>query len=159
MTSISNRPFDEIVIGEQCQRTHTVTERDLVLFAAVSGDHNPVHLDAEYAATTAFGGQIAHGMFTGGLISAALAMQLPGPGTVYMGQTLSFRKPVMIGDSLTVVLTVREKHAEKPIVTLDCSVTNQHGKTVATGESVVMAPTTSVTIDTPDLPNISINGK
>lgn len=135
---------------------HKVTEQDLILFAAVSGDHNPVHLDAEYAATTPFKGQIAHGMFTGALISAALAMNLPGPGTVYLGQTLSFRKPVMIGDMLSVVLEVTGKHEAKPVVTLACTVTNQDGKVVATGESTVMAPTEKMTVTAPDVPPVHL---
>lgn len=156
MTTLQNRPFAQIAVGDQCQRQHTVCEKDLVLFAAVSGDLNPVHLDPEYAATTPFKGQIAHGMFTGALISAALAMDLPGPGTVYLGQNLSFRKPVMIGDTLTVVLTVASKHDSKPIVTLTCEVTNQHDKVVATGEATVMAPTESLTITVPTLPSIDV---
>ncbi|MCD8521574.1 MAG: MaoC family dehydratase N-terminal domain-containing protein [Saccharospirillaceae bacterium] len=156
METITNRPFNDITVGDTCQRKHTVTRQDLILFASVSGDHNPVHLDAEYAATTPFNGQIAHGMFTGALISAALAMDLPGPGTVYLGQTLSFRKPVMIGDELTVVLTVSSKHDSKPVVTLECNVSNQHGKVVATGEATVMAPTEKMTISAPELPAIRI---
>ncbi len=156
METITNRPFDEIAVGDSCQRKHTVTAQDLILFAAASGDHNPVHLDAEYAATTMFKGQIAHGMFTGALISAALAMDLPGPGTIYLGQNLSFRKPVMIGDELTVELTVSSKHDSKPVVTLDCKVSNQNGKVVASGEASVMAPTEKMTIKAPKLPEIHI---
>lgn len=156
METITNRPFNEINTGDRCQRSHTVTEQDLQLFAAVSGDRNPVHLDAAYAATTPFKGQIAHGMFTGALISAALAMDLPGPGTVYLGQNLSFRKPVMIGDELTVILEVTAKHESKPIVTLGCTVTNQDGKIVATGEATVMAPTEKMTVPVPALPPIRI---
>ena len=154
MERITNRTFEEIQLGDSCQRKHTVEEKDLILFAAVSGDHNPVHLDAEYAATTPFKGQIAHGMFTGALISAALAMDLPGPGTVYLGQNLSFRKPVMIGDELTVELKVTAKHESKPIVTLECTVSNQTGKAVAVGEATVMAPTEKISVDAPELPAI-----
>ncbi|WP_430462575.1 MaoC/PaaZ C-terminal domain-containing protein [Thalassolituus sp. LLYu03] len=156
METITNRTFAEIEIGERCERMHKVSERDLILFASVSGDHNPVHLDAEYAATTPFKGQIAHGMFTGALISAALAMNLPGPGTVYLGQNLSFRKPVMIGDTLSVVLEVTAKHDSKPVVTLGCTVTNQDGKVVATGEATVMAPTEKMTVTAPLLPQITL---
>lgn len=156
MESITNRTFGEIQIGERCERSHTVTEKDLILFAAVSGDHNPVHLDAEYAASTPFKGQIAHGMFTGALISAALAMDLPGPGTVYLGQNLSFRKPVMIGDALTVELTVASKHDSKPVVTLNCVVSNQDDKVVATGEATVMAPTEKMTVNAPDVPEVTV---
>ena len=156
MTTITNRTFDEISIGDSCERHHTVKEQDLLLFAAVSGDRNPLHLDAEYAATTQFKGQIAHGMFTGALVSAALAMELPGPGTIYLGQNLSFRKPVMLGDQLIVRLEVTSKHDSKPVVTLVCTVTNQDGKKVATGEATVMAPTEKMTVEAPELPAISI---
>lgn len=156
MTTISNRTFDEITIGERCERTRTVNGQDLILFAAVSGDLNPVHLDAEYAATTPFKGQIAHGMFTGALVSAALAMNLPGPGTVYLGQTLSFRRPVKVGDTLTVILEVTDKHERKNIVTLACTVTNQDGKVVANGEATVMAPAEKLTIKVPDIPEIHV---
>ncbi len=146
MTHISNRPFDTIEIGDFCDRKHTVSEDDLLLFARASGDLNPLHLDEEYAATTPFKKRIAHGMFTGGLISAALAMDLPGPGTIYLSQDLQFKRPVCIGDQLSVVLTAIEKHAEKPIVTLSCEVTNQEGKAVVIGTAKVMAPTQSITV-------------
>ena len=95
-------------------------------------------------------------MFTGALISAALAMDLPGPGTIYLGQNLSFRKPVMLGDELTVVLEVASKHDSKPVVTLNCTVTNQDGKKVATGEATVMAPVEKMTVEAPALPAISV---
>ena len=95
-------------------------------------------------------------MFTGALISAALAMDLPGPGTIYLGQNLSFRKPVMIGDALTVELKVASKHESKPIVTLDCTVKNQSGKAVAIGEATVMAPTEKMTVTAPNIPAITI---
>ena len=157
MATITNRTFEELAIGDFCTREHTVTEKDLILFAAVSGDLNPVHLDAEFAATTPFESQIAHGMFTGGLISAALAMQLPGPGSIYLGQNLAFKKPVKINDHLTVKLTVANKHEKKPVVTLACSVTNQDDQEVASGEATVLAPTKSVTIETPALPEITIS--
>ncbi len=156
MASITNRTFNELSIGDFCIREHTVTEKDLILFAAVSGDLNPVHLDAEFAANTPFKGQIAHGMFTGALISAALAMQLPGPGSIYLGQNLAFKKPVKIDDQLTVKLTIADKHPKKPVVTLDCTVTNQREEVVASGEATVLAPTEKVTIDTPDMPNVQI---
>lgn len=151
MTQISNRPFNTINIDDFCQRQHTVTEDDLLLFAKASGDLNPLHLDAEYAATTPFKQRIAHGMFTGGLISAALAMDLPGPGTIYLSQDLQFKRPVCIGDTLTITLTAIEKHTDKPIVTLHCSVTNQDDKVVVTGTAKVMAPTASMTVEACDI--------
>ena len=101
MTTLRNFTFDEIQIGQTTTYSKTLSERDLVLFAEVSGDVNPVHLDAEFAAGSMFGERIAHGMWTGALISAALALQLPGPGTIYVGQTLSFRAPVKLGDTAT----------------------------------------------------------
>jgi 3-hydroxybutyryl-CoA dehydratase len=151
MTQISNRPFDTINIDDFCIRQHTVTEEHLLLFAKASGDLNPLHLDAQYAATTPFKQRIAHGMFTGGLISAALAMDLPGPGTIYLSQDLQFKRPVFIGDTLTVTLTTKEKHAEKPIVTLECIVTNQDDKTVVIGTAIVMALTVSMTVESADI--------
>ena len=154
MTQISNRPFNTIKIGDFCNRKHTVSEEDLLLFARASGDLNPLHLDTEYAATTPFKQRIAHGMFTGGLISAALAMDLPGPGTIYLSQDLQFKRPVCIGDELTVILTATEKHEEKPIVTLSCEVTNQDGKAVVIGTAKVMAPTKSMTVEAADIENL-----
>jgi len=154
MTQISNRPFNTIKIGDFCNRKHTVSEEDLLLFARASGDLNPLHLDTEYAATTPFKQRIAHGMFTGGLISAALAMDLPGPGTIYLSQDLQFKRPVCIGDELTVILTATEKHEEKPIVTLSCEVTNQDGKAVVVGTAKVMAPTKSMTVEAADIENL-----
>lgn len=156
MSQITNRPFDSINIGDFCNRKHTVTEEDLLLFARASGDLNPLHLDQEYAATTPFKQRIAHGMFTGGLISAALAMDLPGPGTIYLSQDLQFKRPVCIGDQLSVVLTAIEKHTEKPIVTLSCKVINQEGKAVVLGTAKVMAPTQSMTIEAADLANTEL---
>lgn len=141
MAILKNRPFNEIKIGEQCQRIHKVTEQDLESFAKASGDTNPIHLNEEYAATTQFKQRIAHGMFSGGLISALLASELPGPGTVYLGQDLQFKRPIYIGDTLTVQLTVSELHDKKPFVTLKCRVTNQDNKPVVTGTAKVMAPT------------------
>lgn len=155
MTTISNRPFDSINIDDFCKRQHRVTEDDLILFAKASGDLNPLHLDAEYAATTPFKQRIAHGMFTGGLISAALAMDLPGPGTIYLSQDLQFKRPVCIGDDLSIILTVSEKHDQKPIVTLSCEVINQDGKAVVIGTAKVMAPTKSMTVKAADIEDLA----
>lgn len=143
---ISNVTFDEIAIGDTTTYTRLITNQEVEAFAAISGDHNPLHLDPEYAATTAFGECIAHGMLTGALISAAIAMQLPGPGSVYLSQNIQFRAPVMLGDTLTVTLTVTDKHAKRPWVTLQCEVANQEGKAVAKGEAQVAAPTESGTV-------------
>lgn len=132
--------FDELSIGQSDQLTRTLTEADIRAFAEVSGDHNPAHLDADYAAGTPFKHVIGHGMWTASLISCLLGTQLPGLGTIYLSQNLSFRRPVYVGDTLTVTATVKEKVTEKKHVILDCQVTNQHGDTVLKGDAKVLAP-------------------
>ncbi|WP_027847534.1 MaoC/PaaZ C-terminal domain-containing protein [Marinospirillum minutulum] len=155
MSTLENRPYDTLSLGDSAIFEKTLTEKELVLFAAVSGDVNPVHLDADFAKTTMFGEQIAHGMWSGSLISAALATTLPGPGTIYMGQDLSFRRPVKLGDTLTVQLTVKEKK-EKNVVILDCLVTNQKDEKVVLGTATVIAPTEKAILEAPTLPKITI---
>ena len=152
VAELSNYTYDEITIGQTATYSKTVEERDIRLFAAVSGDVNPVHLDAAYAATTQFGERIAHGMLTGAVISAALAMELPGPGTVYLGQSLRFRAPVKIGDTVTVTLEVMAKQDRRKTLSLDCKVHNQDGKLVASGTAEVLAPTDKLRLPRPDLP-------
>ncbi len=142
----TNITFDEISIGDTASFRRTVTEDLVDMFAAVSGDHNPVHLDAEFAAGTQFGQRIAHGMIAGAFISAAIATEMPGPGTIYLGQEVQFRAPVFLGDELTVNLEVTDKHESKPWVTLSTVVVNQEGKAVVKGEAKVMAPTTKQTV-------------
>ncbi|ROS04816.1 acyl dehydratase [Sinobacterium caligoides] len=156
MSTLENVTFDEITIGQTASYEKTVSEQDIQLFAAVSGDVNPVHLDEEFASASMFGKRIAHGMFTGALVSAALALRLPGPGCIYLGQSLSFRAPVFIGDTITINLEVTAKRDDKKFVTLKCVATNQNGKKVATGEANVIAPTEKLTIEAPSLPTISI---
>ena len=113
----------------------TLTAADIQLFAAMSGDINPQHIDAEFAASTRFHGVIAHGMWGAALISAVLGTRLPGPGTVYAGQTLKFHDPVRVGDTLTTTVTVTARDAANHRVTLDCRCVNQDGKTVISGEA------------------------
>ena len=127
-----------------------------MLFAAVSGDVNPVHLDADFAATTMFKQRIGHGAWTGSIISAALALELPGPGTIYLSQNLSFRAPVNIGDTVTINLEVTAKKDGKNIVTLNTQAVNQHGTTVAKGSAEVIAPTEKLSLTKPELPTIGI---
>lgn len=155
MSTLENRPYNTLSLGDSATFEKTLTEKELVLFAAVSGDVNPVHLDADFAKTTMFGEQIAHGMWSGSLISAALATTLPGPGTIYMSQDLSFRRPVKLGDTLTVQLTVKEKK-EKNVVILDCLVTNQKDEKVVLGTATVIAPTEKAILEAPTLPKITI---
>ena len=137
---IENRTFDELRVGDSASLSHTVAQRDIDLFAAVSGDVNPAHVDPAYAATDMFHGIILHGMWGAGLISAVLGTKLPGPGTIYLGQDLRFRHPVLIGDVITATLTVRELAPEHGDVTLDCVCTNQNGKPVITGTAHARAP-------------------
>lgn len=124
--------------GDTVSRTTTITDEMIRLFADLSGDYNPVHLDDAYAQTTRFGRRIAHGMIAAGLISAALANDLPGPGTVYLSQTLQFKAPVFPGDSITTTIEVKSVRADKPIVTLATSCKNQDDKIVLEGEAVVL---------------------
>ncbi len=124
--------------GDTASRTTTITDEMIRLFADLSGDNNPVHLDDAYAQTTRFGRRIAHGMIAAGLISAALANDLPGPGTVYLSQTLQFKAPVFPGDSITTTVEVKSVRADKPIVTLATSCKNQDDKIVLEGEAVVL---------------------
>ena len=134
------RTIDTIEIGDSASFTKTVTEADVVMYAGISGDFNPAHIDAEAARESMFRQRIAHGMLSAGFISAVLGMQLPGPGTIYLSQDLKFTKPVYIGDTLTATATVTEKIVEKNRLTLDTTVTNQNGDVVISGSAVVMPP-------------------
>ena len=140
---IENRTFDEIAVGESAALSRTLTADDIQLFAAVSGDVNPAHLDPAYAATDLFHHVIAHGMWSAGLISAVLGTRLPGPGTLYIAQELRFLHPVGIGDTITASVTVREKRAHGHVL-LDCRCTNQAGAEVLTGSAEVKAPVEKV---------------
>lgn len=142
--TIENVTFDELSVGQSAQLMRTLSVDDIRAFAAVSGDTNPAHLDAQYAADTLFHDVIAHGMWGGSLISALLGTEFPGPGTIYLDQTLHFAKPVRVGDTLTVLVTVTSKDAAKNAVELDCQVTNQKGAKVLSGVARVMAPTKKV---------------
>jgi 3-hydroxybutyryl-CoA dehydratase len=128
--------------GDTAFRTMTVSDDTIRAFAEVTGDTNPVHLDDEYAAGTRFGRRIAHGMIAAGLVSATLANDLPGPGTVYLNQTLKFKLPVYPGDTVTATLEVLTVRPDKPIVTLSTVCTNQNDEVVLEGEAVVMVSET-----------------
>jgi len=141
---IENKTFDEIDIGDTASVDHMLTQKDIQLFAVMSGDVNPAHLDEEYARSDMFHEIIAHGMWGGSLISTVLGTLLPGPGTVYLGQTFRFLKPVAIGDTVTARVTVKEKITDKHRLRLDCICVNQDGKEVITGEAEIIAPTEKV---------------
>ena len=124
--------------GDKASRTLAINDETIRAFADVTGDNNPVHLDDDYAAGTRFGRRIAHGMIAAGLISATLANDLPGPGTVYLNQTLKFKLPVFPGDTVTATLKVLSVRSDKPIATLSTVCTNQDDKVVLKGEAVVL---------------------
>ena len=125
-------------LGASASLTKTITELDLERFAEVSLDRNPVHFDEAYAKQTRFGGRIAHGMIAAGLISAVIGTKVPGPGSIYLSQTLKFRAPVRIGDTVTATVTVTSVRDDKPIVTLETVATNQAGEVLVTGEAVIL---------------------
>lgn len=124
-------------LGAQAELTRTITDIDVVRFAEISGDNNPVHLDEQYAANSPFKARVAHGFLTASFISAAIGTILPGPGSIYLGQTLKFVAPVYLGDTITVSLEVIGVRAEKSILTLRTDCKNQQGKLVITGEATV----------------------
>jgi 3-hydroxybutyryl-CoA dehydratase len=132
--------FEELEVGQRAEFRKTVTEADVVLFAAVTGDLNPAHIDQVAAEASPFGGRIAHGMLTAGLVSAVLGMKLPGPGTIYLEQSLRFLRPVRIGDTVTAAVEVLELVPAKRRVRLATTAANQAGETVLKGEALVMVP-------------------
>ena len=131
--------FDELNIGQAAEMSRVVGAADIEAFAEVSGDNNPVHLDEAYAKTTTFGERIAHGMLSAGYISALLGTRLPGPGCIYLSQSLRFRRPVKIGDLVVARVTVKSLDDSRGHVTLD-TVCEVNGKTVIDGEALVIAP-------------------
>jgi 3-hydroxybutyryl-CoA dehydratase len=134
------RTIDTIQVGDSASFTKTVTETDIILYAGITGDLNPAHINAEAAKEGMFGQRIAHGMLSAGFISCVLGMYLPGPGTIYLGQELKFTNPVYIGDTVTATATVVERIEEKNRLVLDTIVTNQNGDVVIKGKATVMPP-------------------
>jgi 3-hydroxybutyryl-CoA dehydratase len=124
--------------GDRASRTTIITDEMIRAFADLTGDANPVHLDDDYAAGTRFGRRIAHGMIAAGLISATLANELPGPGTVYLSQSLQFKAPVFPGDTIVTSVEVKNIRPDKPIATLRTVCRNQHDAIVLEGEAVVL---------------------
>jgi len=129
--------YADIAIGDEASFAKTITEADIVNYAGLTGDFNPVHIDAEYAKASMFKERIAHGMLVSGLISAVLGTQLPGANAIYLGQDLKFKAPVKIGDTATATVTVIEKRDDKRIITLKTTVTNQDGVVVIDGTAVI----------------------
>ena len=140
MNPLGGYNIEDLQPGMSARVSKTVTETDVILFSGISTDVNPVHLDEEFAKTTSFGSRIAQGMLSAGFISAVLANKLPGAGCVYMGQTLKFKAPVFIGDTVTATVTVREVIVAKRRCILD-AVCTVNGKTVIEGESTIYCTT------------------
>ena len=126
------------VVGDSASFAKTITETDITLFAAVSGDTNAVHIDAEFASKTRFGQRIAHGFIAASMIGTVLGTRLPGPGTVYLSQSLKFQAPVFIGETITATATVIKVREDKPIYTLETAATKPDGTVVVSGEAVIL---------------------
>ncbi|MDE1893523.1 MAG: bifunctional enoyl-CoA hydratase/phosphate acetyltransferase [Xanthomonadaceae bacterium] len=151
---IENRTFDEIQVGDHASLVRTLNQRDIELFAAMSGDVNPAHMDPAYARTDMFHRVVAHGMWGGTLVSTVLGTELPGPGTIYLSQDLHFQAPVGLGDTITVTVTVREKIASRQRIIFDCRCSNQKGEDVILGTAEVKAPLEKIRRPRIELPDI-----
>jgi phosphotransacetylase/acyl dehydratase len=156
MAVIENRTFDEIDIGASASLSRTLTMEDIKLFAVMSGDVNPEHVDEEFARDDMFHKIIAHGMWGGALISTVLGTELPGPGGAYRSQTLNFRHPILPGDTVVVTVTVREKEAANRCLVLDCLVTNQDGQVVIDGRAEIIAPEKKVRRERVVMPEVRL---
>ena len=141
MERIENRTFDELELGDTANLVRTLTYKDIEVFAILSGDVNPTHVDESFAKSDTFHNVVAHGMWSGTLISAVLGTELPGPGTIYVDQSLHFHRPVRLGDTITVTVKVTNKIEETHRVIFDCRASNQRGEEVITGTAEVIAPT------------------
>jgi acyl dehydratase len=128
----------KIQIGDTAEVSKTITDEDVRLFADLTGDHNPVHLDDQYASATRFKRRVAHGMLTASLISSVLANQLPGEGTIYLSQSLKFVAPVYLDDTVTARVTITSIREDKPVATLETVCVNQRGELLIKGEAVVL---------------------
>lgn len=132
--------FEDLTVGQSAEFSKTVTEADVVLYAGITGDVNPVHIDHEAARRSIFEGPVAHGMLSAGFISTVLGTRLPGPGTIYLSQSLRFAAPVRIGDTVTARVEISELKPEKRRAVLRTECRNQDGNAVITGEAVVLIP-------------------
>lgn len=137
---MKGKTISELQVGDYAEHAKTISESDVYLFAGITGDLNPAHINAQAAAQGMFKERIAHGMLSAGLVSAVLGMQLPGPGTIYMSQALKFTAPVKFGDTITARAEVIERNVEKNRIKLKTTCTNQDGKVVLDGEAMVMPP-------------------
>ncbi len=140
LSARQSMPIDEFNLGQSSELTRTLTESDVMAFAQLTGDFNPVHVDAALAAASPFGDRIVHGMLTASLLSTLIAMQLPGPGAIYLSQTLSFLRPVKLGSTLVARVEITAIDAVKGRLTLSTTIRNERGKNVVSGEAVVQLP-------------------
>ncbi len=132
--------IERFSVGQSAELTRTLSDADVMAFAQLTGDYNPVHVDDAAAAASAFGARIVHGMLTASLLSTVLAMQLPGPGAIYLNQTLSFLRPVKIGETVTARVEITAIDEAKRRLTLATTIRNARGKNVVTGDAVVQVP-------------------
>jgi phosphotransacetylase/acyl dehydratase len=159
MQLIENKTFDEIAVGDSAALTRTLSKDDIALFAIITGDVNPAHVDADFAKTDFFHHIVAHGMWGGSLISGVLGTELPGPGTIYLSQSFNFRHPVSVGDKITARVTAREKNGTKHTIIFDCECRNQKDEIVIDGTADVIAPTEKVKRPRTLLPDVHLHAK
>ena len=158
-TFIENRTYDEIKVGDSATLTRTLKPEDIQLFAIMSGDVNPAHVDPEYAHSSMFQEVIAHGMWGGSLISTVLGTEFPGPGTIYISQTLRFSRPVKVGDTISIKITCKQKFDHNKHMIFDCLCTNQDGLKVIAGEAEVLAPSEKIKRERYELPEVTISDR
>ena len=156
---IENRTYDEIQVGDKSVLTRTLRPEDIQLFAIMSGDVNPAHVDPEYAHSSMFHEVIAHGMWGGALISTVLGTEFPGPGTIYISQTLKFSRPVKVGDTITITVTCMQKFEHNKHMIFDCACINQDGLKVIGGEAEVLAPSEKIKRARMAMPEITISDR
>jgi 3-hydroxybutyryl-CoA dehydratase len=137
---MESHTLEQLQVGDAAESSKTVTETDVALFAAISGDFNPLHMDAEYAAKSRFGARVAHGPLTLALCAGLLGTKLPGLGTIAVSNHIDYRRPVFIGDTITTRVEVADLDAERGRATMALTWTNQKGEVVADGTAVVMPP-------------------
>ena len=154
---ITNKTYDEIKVGDSASITRTLTKQDIQLFAVVTGDMNPAHLDENYAKTDIFRQIVGHGMWTGSMFSTLLGMYLPGPGTIYLSQTLKFLKPVRLGDTVTASVKATIKDDRHHHITFQTLCANEQGEHVIEGEALVKAPLEKISWNAAPLPDVQMN--
>jgi phosphate acetyltransferase len=157
LETIENRTYAEIVVGESATLVRTLRPEDIQMFAIISGDMNPTHVDPEYARSSQFREVVAHGMWGGMLFSNVLGTQFPGPGTIYVDQSLHFDHSVRVGDTLTVTVTCQRKFDHNHHILFDCNCTNQDGERVIHGTAEVIAPTEKIKRVKVALPEIKLS--